>query len=68
MLLIIALYLAEKILTLPGKVDRAFGVVIVIGIWLQVGIWASVALRFYIAQRQRRSGAEDRARRARSKC
>jgi small-conductance mechanosensitive channel len=56
-LLVVALYLAEKILSLPKRVDRIFDIVIVVGVWLQMGIWANVALRFFIWQRQRRSGA-----------
>jgi len=61
LLLIVALYLAEKILTLPRRVDQVFNVVIIVGIWLQVGIWATIALRFFILQRQRRSGVNDAA-------
>ena len=58
-LLVVGLYLAEKILTLPKRVDRLFDVVIVLGIWLQAGIWSNVALRFFIQQRQQRSGSGD---------
>jgi small-conductance mechanosensitive channel len=54
-LLILALYLAEQILTLPAKVDRVFDIVIIVGAWIQVGIWATAALRFLI---QRRSGTD----------
>jgi small-conductance mechanosensitive channel len=54
-LLILALYLAENILTLPAKVDRIFDIVIIVGAWIQVGIWATAALRFTIT---RRSGTD----------
>jgi small-conductance mechanosensitive channel len=59
LLLVLALYLAVNLLTLPPKVDRAFSVVVILGFWLQVGIWTGAALRFYILQRQRRSGRDD---------
>src|SRR5258708_7542132 len=45
-LFILALYLAEKVLTLPPRIDRVFDVVIIVGAWLQVGLRASTALRF----------------------
>lgn len=57
-LLVIALYLAGKILVLPAQVDRAFDVVIIIGVWIQAGIWATAAVRFLI---QRRGGTEPAA-------
>jgi len=50
-LLIVALYLVEHILTLPLQLDRIFDVIIIIGVWIQVGIWATVALRFYLDRR-----------------
>lgn len=57
-LLILALYFAESILTLPPNVDRAFDIVIIVGAWMQVGIWTTAALRFYI---DRRTNARDAA-------
>jgi small-conductance mechanosensitive channel len=59
--LVVALDLAEKILTLPPRIDRAFGIIIVVSVWLQVGVWASVALRFFISRRQIRTGTDDGA-------
>lgn len=50
--LVVALYLAEKVLRLPTRVDQLFDVVIVFGAWWQVGLWASVALRFVLQGRQ----------------
>jgi small-conductance mechanosensitive channel len=49
---IIALYLAERILTLPHRVDRAFDIAIVLGCWLQIGIWISAAARFGLERQQ----------------
>ena len=54
--LVFALYFAEKILAWPPKVDRVFDVIIVCGIWLQVGLWATTALRFFLERRQQRAG------------
>jgi small-conductance mechanosensitive channel len=53
---IVALYLAERILTLPRRVDRAFDVAIVLGCWLQLGIWTSAAVRFWLERQQGREG------------
>jgi small-conductance mechanosensitive channel len=50
-LLIIALYLAEHILTLPVKLDRAFEIIIIVGVWIQVGLWVTATLRFFIERR-----------------
>lgn len=59
--LVFALYFAEKILTWPEKVDRVFDVIIVFGIWLQVGLWATTALRYFLEHRQKRAGLHDAA-------
>jgi len=59
--LVFALYFAEKILTWPDRVDRVFDVVIVFGIWLQAGLWATTALRFFLERRQQRAGLNDAA-------
>jgi len=60
-LLVVAVYFAEKILSWPHRVDRIFDVIIVFGVWLQAGLWASTALRFFIERRQQRSGLNDGA-------
>ena len=57
--LVFALYFAEKILAWPPKVDRVFDVIIVCGIWLQVGLWATTALRFFLERRKQRAGLND---------
>jgi small-conductance mechanosensitive channel len=53
---IVALYAAERILTLPKRIDEAFHVAIVIGVWLQIGIWAAAAARFALHRREARTG------------
>jgi len=53
---IVALYAAERILSLPARVDRAFDIAIELGVWLQVGLWASAAARFYLLRQQSRHG------------
>jgi small-conductance mechanosensitive channel len=53
---LVALFAAERILTLPTRVDRAFEIAIVVGFWLQVGLWMAAAVRFGLERQQRRSG------------
>ncbi|HEY4975612.1 MAG TPA: mechanosensitive ion channel family protein, partial [Steroidobacteraceae bacterium] len=53
---IVALYAADRILTLPPRVDEIFHIAIVIGMWLQVGIWAVAAARFLLNRRETRNG------------
>src|SRR5262245_8379008 len=60
-LLVVAVYLAERMLSWPRNVDRVFDVIIVFGIWLQVGMWATTALRFLIEHRQHRDGIDKAA-------
>jgi small-conductance mechanosensitive channel len=51
-----ALYVAEQILTLPKRVDRAFDIAIIVGFWLQIGIWSAAAASFGLARQQARTG------------
>ena len=53
---IVALYVADRILTLPKPVDRGFEIAIIAGCWLQLGIWAGAAARFGLQRQQARSG------------
>ncbi len=53
---IVALYAADRILTLPPRVDQVFHIAIVVGAWLQVGIWASAAARFTLYRHETRAG------------
>ena len=50
--LVLAFYLAEKILKLPAALDHFFDVVIVLGAWLQVGLWLIAAVRHLLSQRE----------------
>jgi small-conductance mechanosensitive channel len=52
---IVGLYFAGKILTLPPATDRLFDAIIVVGVAIQLGIWASTALRYTI---ERKHGPE----------
>jgi small-conductance mechanosensitive channel len=63
-LLSIALYCAEKVLTLPPRVDQVFDVVIVVGVAVQLAIWAVTALRFAIERYYARAGKDDAGARA----
>jgi small-conductance mechanosensitive channel len=53
---IVALYAADRILTLPQQVDQLLHIAIVVGCWLQVGIWSAAAARFALHRRETRSG------------
>ena len=50
--LVVALYLADKVLKLPTQIDHLLDVIIVFGAWWQVGLWASLGLRFALQHRQ----------------
>ena len=63
-LLSVALYFAEKLLTLPKRIDEIFNVVIVVGITVQLAIWTITALRFAIERHYSRSGEQDAGARA----
>jgi small-conductance mechanosensitive channel len=53
---IVALYVADRILTLPQHVDRGLEIAIIAGCWLQIGIWAGAAARFWLPRQQARAG------------
>jgi small-conductance mechanosensitive channel len=53
---IVALYAADRILTLPGRIDQLLHVAIVAGCWLQIGIWGAAAARFALHRRESRTG------------
>jgi small-conductance mechanosensitive channel len=50
-ILVAALYLAERLLRWPHKVDEIFDVIITVGIWLQMGLWLIAAIRFGLLNR-----------------
>ncbi len=58
-LLSVALYFAEKYLTLPEQVDGVFDVIIVCGIAVQMALWAATAVRFMIERHYARAGTDD---------
>lgn len=63
-LLSIALYFAEKLLTLPDRVDQVFNYIIVVGIAVQLAMWAVTALRFLIERHYAKAGKDDAGARA----
>lgn len=63
-LISVALYFAEKYLTLPKKVDQVFDIVIVFGVAVQMALWAVTAVRFFIEHHYARSGVDDTGSRA----
>jgi small-conductance mechanosensitive channel len=52
--ILVALYLGQKLLVLPAKVNEGFTVVLIFGAWYQVACWASALLRHFVERRQRR--------------
>ncbi len=50
-LLTVALFFAERILTLPDPLDGLFDRLIIISLWLQVGLWGMAAVRFALQRR-----------------
>lgn len=50
-LLTVALFFAERILTLPDPLDHLFDRLITISLWLQAGLWAMAAVRFALERR-----------------
>ncbi len=55
----VALYVGERFLDLPPKLERVSTTLIVVISWLQVGLWAAMAVRFSL-DRQRKIAAEKR--------
>jgi small-conductance mechanosensitive channel len=55
-ILIVALYLAVRILTLPPAYQQALQVVIVVGFWAQAALWAMTAFRFWLDRRRAVAG------------
>lgn len=53
---IVALYIADRILALPARLDRGLEIAIIVGCWLQAGIWAGAAARFGLQRQQARAG------------
>jgi small-conductance mechanosensitive channel len=54
---IVALYVAERFLSLPAPVERVSKLVIVLSVWLQFALWGSAAVRFALDRQQERAAA-----------
>jgi small-conductance mechanosensitive channel len=54
----VALYAAQGNLTLPDKIQRVIGNVVMILLLMQIGLWAGRALRFYLELKERERGAD----------
>jgi small-conductance mechanosensitive channel len=50
--ILIALYLGQKLLVLPPRVNEVFTFIIIFGAWYQVAVWASAVLRHFLERRQ----------------
>jgi small-conductance mechanosensitive channel len=47
----VALFAAERMLTWPHRIDRAFDILISIGLWWQMGLWLMAAVQFGLVRR-----------------
>jgi small-conductance mechanosensitive channel len=56
---VVALYLASRDLTFPGRIERILTIAIVLVFWTQAGIWAMAAVRYAIDLRRRTSAGLD---------
>ena len=54
----VALYAAQEFLTLPDRIERALGNIVLILILLQIGLWGGRALRFYLEMKERERGVD----------
>jgi small-conductance mechanosensitive channel len=54
-----ALWLAERFLDLPPRVEQFSKVIIVVVAWIQVGVWGSAAVRFALERKSARSQLTD---------
>jgi small-conductance mechanosensitive channel len=50
---LVALYLGQKLLVLPPRVNEVFTFVLIFGAWYQVAVWASAVLRQFVERRQK---------------
>ena len=53
-LVVVALYVGERFLTLPARVDNISTAVIVLTFWIQAALWGIAAVEFTLKQRQER--------------
>ena len=54
----VALYAAQANLTLPDRLHRFIGNVVMILVLVQIGLWTGRALRFYLEMKERERGAD----------
>jgi small-conductance mechanosensitive channel len=52
----VALYAAERILTLPGRTDVVADTVVILSFWLQMGLWMLAGVRFGLTRRTNDGG------------
>jgi small-conductance mechanosensitive channel len=60
----VAVFAAERVLTLPEPAERVLAGVIVVSFWLQVALWGTVALRFALDRQRGTPASADASRTA----
>ena len=56
-LFIVAIYAAERFLTLPARIEQISAAVIVLVAWIQIALWGVAAVEFALGQREARKTA-----------
>lgn len=51
---VVALWVGERFLALPERVEQASNIIIVLTCWIQVALWGVAAAEFFLKQRQER--------------
>lgn len=59
---VVALWVGERFLMLPARVEKISDAVIVLTFWIQVALWGVAAAEFFLRQRQERLLAEGEVR------
>ncbi len=54
----VAVWLAARDLTFPGRIDRTLNTVLVLLLWMQLALWAMAAIRYAVGLRRRRGGPQ----------
>ncbi len=54
-----ALWIGQRFLSLPPRIEQLSKVLIVLVVWMQVGVWAIAALRFALERKRARSELAD---------
>jgi hypothetical protein len=50
---IVAIYAAERCLTLPTRIERVSAALIVLVVWVRIALWDAAAVEFALTQRER---------------